>query len=126
MLPENLVYTKEHEWLLIEGDTALIGITDYAQEELGDITFVELPSVGDKITAGESIAALESVKAVSSVYSPFDGEIIEVNPEIEDSPEIINSEPYTGGWIIKIKISDKKDAGLMSPEEYQTYIDEIE
>ena len=89
MLPENLLYTKEHEWILIEGENATIGITDYAQEELGDITFVELPSVGENVKNGDSPVTLESVKAVSSVYAPFEGEIIEVNVNIEDKPEII-------------------------------------
>ena len=83
MLPENLLYTKEHEWILIENDIATIGITDYAQEELGDITFVELPAAGDTVEAGDSPVTLESVKAVSSVYCPFDGEVVEINPELE-------------------------------------------
>lgn len=126
MEPENLLYTKEHEWILIEDGIAVIGITDYAQEELGDITFVELPSPGDTVTAGDTPATLESVKAVSSVYTPFDGVILEVNPELEDEPEIINSSPYADGWIFKIKIDKTDESELMSAEEYQDYIDELD
>ena len=126
MLPENLLYTKEHEWILIENDIATIGITDYAQEELGDITFVELPAAGDTVEAGDSPVTLESVKAVSSVYCPFDGEVVEINPELEDEPEIINSSPFVDGWIFKIRIKDKTETDLLNADDYQDYIDQLD
>jgi len=127
MLPKELSYTKEHEWILIGNDNLLtIGITDYAQEELGDITFVELPEPGLHISAGDSPVTLESVKAVSSIYAPAAGEIIEVNSRLDDEPELINNTPYTDGWIIKIKLTEALETSLLSPEEYQGYIDSLD
>ena len=101
-LPEDLAYTKDHEWAKAEGDTILVGITDYAQDQLGDIVFVEMPEVGDSFQAGDEFGTLESVKAVSELYLPISGEIVEVNEELDDSPESINQDPYKG-WIVKIK-----------------------
>lgn len=123
--PSDLYYTGEHEWARLEDDVATIGITDYAQGELGDIVFVELPQKGDNVLAGDVFGTIEAVKAVSELYSPIDGEIIEVNTELDDVPEVINSSPYEDGWMIKIRMSDpsQKD-NLLSAEDYMKLIDE--
>ncbi len=106
-IPADLKYTKDHEWLkLLDGGEAIVGITEFAQNSLGDITFVEVPEVGDSFSAGESFGVVESVKAASDLYMPVDGEVVEVNEALEDSPESVNSSPYEDGWILKIKISD--------------------
>ncbi|MBI9105422.1 MAG: glycine cleavage system protein GcvH [Spirochaetales bacterium] len=127
MLPKELSYTREHEWLKVSDENmVIIGITDYAQEELGDITFVELPEVGQVISGGDSPVTLESVKAVSSVYSPAAGEIIEVNSRLDDEPELINESPYTDGWIFKIRITGAMITPLLSPGEYQEFIDSLD
>ena len=126
MEAEKLMYTKEHEWLLLDGDTATIGITDYAQDELGDIVFAELPTVGDNVAAGDSPVTLESVKAVSSVYSPFSGVVLEVNGKLEDEPEIINSSPLEEGWIYKLKISSRDNEELLNLEEYNEYLKSLD
>ncbi len=104
-LPEDLKYTKDHEWAKVDGDAVLVGITDYAQDQLGDIVFVEMPETGDSFQAGDEFGTLESVKAVSELYLPIGGEIIEVNEELDDSPELINQDPYKG-WIVKVKPED--------------------
>ncbi len=101
-LPDDLFYTKEHEWAKADGELVLVGISDYAQDQLGDIVFVEMPEVGDSFNGGDEFGTLESVKAVSELYIPISGEIVEVNEELEDTPELINQDPY-GGWIIKVK-----------------------
>jgi glycine cleavage system H protein len=106
MVPEELKYTKEHEWVKLEGDTATIGITDHAQSELGDITFVELPNTGLSLKKGDSAATIESVKAANDIYAPISGEVLEVNESLNDAPETINSSPYQEGWMYKLKISD--------------------
>ena len=103
-MSEQLRFTKEHEWILVKGDVVRIGISDYAQSELGDIVFVDLPDVGDHVEEGEGFAALESVKAVSDVYSPVGGEITAINEELEDSPELVNESPMDRGWIVEIKV----------------------
>jgi glycine cleavage system H protein len=121
-MPEDLQYTKSHEWVRIEGDTATIGITDHAQEELGDVVFVELPDEGATFDAGESFGTVESVKAVSDLYTPVGGEIVEVNAALEDAPENINEDPYGEGWIVKLRTSDEAD--LLSPEEYEKVVAE--
>lgn len=126
MVPDNLRYTKEHEWVKIEDKTAVIGISDYAQAELGDIVFVELPVTGSFLEKGDSPVVLESVKAVSSVYSPFKGEITEVNTKLDDEPELINSSPYEDGWIFKITITSLNNDDLMDSVEYQKYINELD
>ena len=124
MVPEKLKYSKEHEWTRIEGGEAAVGITDYAQEELGDITFVELPEVGAKLKADEVFATIESVKAASDIYAPLSGTVKEINTALEDSPEIINESPYEKGWICRIEIDDAGEAGkLLSAKEYNDYIE---
>jgi len=122
-IPDDLRFTKEHEWVRVEGDIATVGISEYAQGELGDIVFVELPQVGDGATQFESIANIEAVKAVSDLYAPMSGEVTEVNNNLEGDPQVINKDPYGDGWILKIKISDASEAdNLMSPEDYKGHI----
>ena len=121
-VPGDLQYTKSHEWVRTEGDTATIGITDHAQEELGDVVFVELPEQGAAIEAGDSFGSVESVKAVSDLYSPVGGEVVEVNSSLEDAPEKINDDPYGEGWIVKLRASEEAD--LLSPEEYEKVVEE--
>jgi len=115
--PENLLYNKSHEWADIEGEEATIGITSFAQEQLGDITFVELPEVGDTLEAGDEMGSIESVKAASELYIPVSGEVIAVNEALEDTPEKVNEEPFEGGWLIKVKLTDEPK-GLLSATEY--------
>jgi glycine cleavage system H protein len=119
-IPDDLQYTKSHEWVRMEDGTATIGITDHAQEELGDVVFVELPDVGATIEAGDSFGTVESVKAVSDLYTPVGGEVVEVNSSLEDSPEKINDDPYGEGWIVKLSTSEEAD--LLSPEEYEKVV----
>ena len=121
-IPEDLQYTDSHEWVRIEGDTATIGITDHAQDELGDVVFVELPDEGATFDAGESFGTVESVKAVSDLYTPVGGEVVEVNSALEDAPENINEDPYGEGWIVKLRTTDEAD--LLSPEEYEKVVEE--
>ena len=121
-IPEDLQYTKSHEWVRIEGDTATIGITDHAQDELGDVVFVELPEEGATFDAGESFGTVESVKAVSDLYTPVGGDVVEVNSALEDAPENINEDPYGEGWIVKLRTTDGAD--LLSPEEYEQVVAE--
>ena len=121
-VPDDLKYTKSHEWVRTEGDTATIGITEHAQEELGDVVFVELPDEGATIEAGESFGTVESVKAVSDLYAPVGGEVVEVNSSLEDAPEKINDDPYGEGWIVKLRTSEEAD--LLSPEEYEKVVEE--
>lgn len=124
-LPEGIKYSKEHEWVLVEDHVAIIGITEYAQQELGDIVYVELPEIGEKIVKDDPFGAVESVKAVSDVYAPVSGTVIEVNDALPDSPETINDDPYGDGWMIKVEMSDKDDLkDLMSAEEYAEYLDQ--
>jgi len=122
MNPKDLKYSKEHEWVKVEGDTATIGITDHAQERLTDVVFVELPKVGKVVKQGETLAVLESVKAVSDVYSPVSGEVVEVNDTLTDKPELINQKPYDDGWIVKLKVKDEKVDNLMSAKEYEEFL----
>jgi len=122
-IPADLKYTKEHEWVRIEGDTATFGISDHAQEALGDIVFVELPEIGRTVDAGEAYAVVESVKAVSDVYAPVGGEIIAVNEELEGEPEKVNTDSYGSGWIAKIKIGDGQ-VELLNDDEYTTFLEE--
>lgn len=117
-LPEDVFYTKDHEWAKRDGEVVVVGISDYAQDQLGDIVFVELPEVGDSFAAGDEFGTLESVKAVSELYLPIGGEIFAVNEDLEDSPELINQDPY-GGWIVKIKADDPEELkGLLSKKSY--------
>ena len=123
MYPEDYRYTKEHEWVHMEGDTGTIGITDHAQHELTDVVFVELPDVGRKVKAGEACAVVESVKTASDIYSPVSGEITEVNKPVTDNPALVNTEPYAGGWLYKIKLSDPGEmSALLGPEQYRAQI----
>lgn len=117
-------FTKEHEWVKVEDDVAAMGITDYAQHELGDVVYVELPTVGDSFAKGDAIGNIESVKAVSDVYAPISGEVVEINENLEDKPESINQDPYGEGWIVKIKLDDSAELDeLMSDEDYQKMLD---
>jgi glycine cleavage system H protein len=118
-----LKYSEEHEWVLVEGDVATIGISDFAQDSMGDVVFVELPEVGDNIDSGQACGVVESVKAVSDIYSPVSGEIVEVNEELPDSPESINTSPYDAGWITKIKLTDATELdGLMDADAYRAFV----
>ncbi|NDW13301.1 glycine cleavage system protein GcvH [Bacteroides sp. 214] len=120
---ENLKYTSEHEWLRLEGDVAYIGITDYAQEQLGDIVFVDVPTVGETLDAGEVFGTIEVVKTVSDLFLPISGEIIEFNEAIEDNPELVNNDPYGEGWIIKVRPANSADvAELLTAEAYKEII----
>jgi glycine cleavage system H protein len=123
--PAQFRYTKEHEWISAKGDVATIGITDYAQHELGDVVFVELPAAGTKVTAGKTFGSVESVKAVSEIYAPVSGEITEVNAELHDKPETINSDPHGAGWLIKVKLANLSEVNsLMDATAYEAYIAE--
>jgi glycine cleavage system H protein len=123
-VPEELQYTRSHEWVRTEGDTATIGITDHAQDELGDIVFVELPETGATFDAGDSFGTVESVKAVSDLYAPVGGEVVEVNETLSESPEKINEDPYGEGWIVKIQVSGEAD--LLSASDYEQFLEEEE
>ena len=123
MYPDNYRYTKEHEWVLSEGETGTIGITDHAQSELGDIVFVDLPKVGATIEQGKTFGSVESVKAVSDLYAPVTGEVIEVNSGLNDKPESLNSDPHGAAWLIKVKITQPAELdGLLSAADYQAYL----
>jgi glycine cleavage system H protein len=123
MYPTNYRYTKEHEWLNVEGSQATLGITDYAQQELGDVVFVQLPKVGAQFKAAQSFGSIESVKAVSDLFSPVSGEITEINSALADAPEKINQDPHGAAWLVKIRLADPKEAaGLMDAAAYQVYI----
>ena len=124
-VPKELFYTKEHEWAKIEGDTATIGITDYAQHQLGDIVYVEFVDAGKEVKQTERIGTIESVKAVSDIFSPLSGVIVEVNEFLKEHPEMINQEPYGKGWMVKLKIKDRAEIqSLMKADEYEKYIKE--
>lgn len=121
--PAELKYTKDHEWIKVEGDTATIGITDYAQGELGDIVFVDVDTVDEDLNEGDVFGSVEAVKTVSDLYLPVAGTVLEVNAELEDQPELLNTDPYGKGWIIKLKVSDTADLStLLSSEEYQEVV----
>src|ERR1043165_5014556 len=125
MTPQDLLFTKEHEWLRIAGDTGTIGITDHAQNELGEIVYVELPKAGTKFGSGEPFGSVESVKAVSELFIPVSGEVVEINEALSSAPEKINEEPYGAGWMIRLRLSNSGETGdLMSAEEYDEYTKE--
>ena len=128
VVPENLYYTKEHEWLKIEDDTATMGITDYAQKSLHEIVFVDLPEIKKKVRQMEPIGTVESVKAVSEIYTPISGEIIEVNKELNEKPELVNQDPYGKGWIAKIRPEklDEEIKNLLDAEKYREYLKALE
>ncbi len=121
-VPEELSYTKTHEWVKREGDIATVGITDHAQDELGDVVFIELPEEGASFDAGDSFGTIESVKAVSDLYTPVGGEVVEVNGTLNDNPERVNEDPYGGGWMIRLRTSE--EGNLLSAEEYQKVLEE--
>ena len=122
-IPENLRYSKDHEWVKVEGDVAAIGITDYAQGALGDVVYIDMPRVGDKLPAHEAFGSVESVKAVSEIFTPVSGEIVEVNDALNDCPEEVNSDPYGAAWMIKIKMDNPGAAdAMLSAEEYEEYL----
>ena len=123
--PEEFKYTEEHEWVAIENDVVTIGVTDFAQDALGDIVFVELPEVGYQVEGGKTFGVVESVKAVSDIYAPVSGEVIEVNEELPDTPELVNTSPYEGAWMIKIKLSNPAELdGLLDADAYQSFVEE--
>ncbi|HHT74083.1 MAG TPA: glycine cleavage system protein GcvH [Firmicutes bacterium] len=125
MSEKRMLFTKDHEWVLVEGTIARIGITEYAQNELGDVVFVDLPTVGDTVEEGEGFAVVESVKAVSDVYAPVGGTVVKVNEELESSPELINESPFDQGWIAEIEIAEGTQLDdLMNAEEYKAFIKE--
>jgi len=118
-IPDNLKYSKSHEWVSVDGDTAKIGISDHAQDLLGDLVFIELPEVGDGVTAAQECAVVESVKAASDVYSPVSGEVVAINEAVVDSPEIVNQDPYGNGWLYSVKLSDSSELdALLSADDY--------
>lgn len=121
--PVELKYTKEHEWVRLEGDVAFIGITDYAQNELGEIVFLEIETVGEKLATDEVFGSIEAVKTVSELFMPVDGEVLEFNTDLEDAPELVNDDPYGKGWIIKISVDDAAQVeGLLSAAEYEELV----
>jgi glycine cleavage system H protein len=123
-IPEELKYTDEHEWAKVEDELVVIGITDYAQDALGEIVYIELPSEGDEITKGDSFGGVESTKSVSDLYAPISGEVVEVNESLLDSPETINEDPYGDGWLIKVRIHDSDEFDeLMDSEQYSEFIE---
>jgi len=123
MYPNEFRYTKEHEWIKAEGDSATVGITNHAQDQLGDVVFVELPKVGAKLQSMQSFGTVESVKAVSEIYAPVSGEVTEVNEALVDTPESLNEDPHGRGWLIRLKLSDKTELNkLMTAEQYQEYV----
>ncbi len=122
-IPENLRYSKDHEWVSVEGDVATIGITDYAQGSLGDVVYVDFPRVGDKFAAHEAFGSVESVKAVSEIFTPIAGEVTEVNNALNDTPESVNGDPYAAGWMVKLKMDNPGEAdALLSGEEYEEFL----
>ncbi len=122
-IPADLLYTKDHEWLRVEGDMGYIGITDFAQGELGDIVFIEIETMGETLNKEDVFGTIEAVKTVSDMFMPVGGEVLEVNPALEDSPEVVNKDPYGNGWMIKIKITDQSEtADLLSAEKYKALL----
>lgn len=121
-VPEDLHYSKDHEWVRVEGEEAIIGVTDYAQDSLGDVVYVELPKVGDEFAANESFGSVESVKAVSEVFTPVSGEVVQINESLADEPEKVNSDPYGAGWMIRVKMSSAGEVdSLLSAAEYEDF-----
>ena len=123
-IPENLKYTVDHEWVMIEGERAKVGITDYAQDALGDVVFVDFPELGKRVTVGETVTEVESTKSVSDIYAPLEGEIIEINQELDDSPELLNGDPYGEGWIFILKLSETTSTeSLLSAKDYRELVE---
>jgi glycine cleavage system H protein len=122
--PSDLRYDKEHEWVRVEGDVAVVGISDFAQDQLGEVVYVDLPAVGDTVNVGETFGEVESVKSVSELFSPVSGEIVKVNTDLGGAPEAINEDPYGTGWMIEVRLADASEIdGLMSSDDYQAFID---
>lgn len=122
--PEDARYAKSHEYIHVEGETGTVGITDYAQKELGDVVFVELPQVGTQLEMGDELGSIESVKAVSEIFSPVGGEVVEVNERLAEKPELVNTDPYGDGWMIKLRLSDATEVDeLMNAEEYEEFVE---
>ena len=122
-IPKDLFFTKDHEWARVENNIVTIGITDFAQSELGDIIFVEFPEIGDMVDVGSSTGIIEAVKTVTDIFSPVKGKIIEINNGIDNSPEVVNTDPYGGGWLMKIELTDEDcSSELMSPSEYESFV----
>jgi len=127
MYPNDFYYSKDHEWVKIDGDNATVGITDFAQKQLGDVVYVELPQPGAQLEFHQSLGVIESVKAVSDIYSPVSGEVIETNEGLNDSPELVNEDPHEKGWVVRIKVKDKAELEkLMSVSEYEKYLEGLE
>jgi glycine cleavage system H protein len=127
MYPNDYYYTKEHEWVKVEGDEGLVGITDFAQHQLGDIIFVELPQVGKDLATHQSLGVVESVKSVSDVYSPVAGKVVAVNDELSQTADLLNKDPHGKGWIVRLKINDKKElGGLMKASDYEKFLEGLE
>lgn len=125
-IPENLRYSKDHEWIKVEGDEATIGITDWAQNSLGDVVYVDMPRVGDSFGTHEAFGSVESVKAVSEIFTPVAGKVTAVNEGLNDTPEVVNSDPYDAGWMVKIKMDNPGEAdAMLSSEEYDEYLSSI-
>lgn len=122
--PADLLYSKEHEWVRVDGEVATVGITDYAQNSLGDIVYVELPKTGASVAQSASVGVVESVKAVSDLFSPIGGEVVETNGELENDPALVNREPYAGGWMFKVKLSNGVPSDLLSPADYEKLVTE--
>ncbi len=123
-IPAGLKYTQDHEWVRVEGETAIVGITDFAQGELGDVVFVEIETEGETLEKGETFGTVEAVKTVSDLFMPVGGEIVEVNPALADEPELVNKDPYNKGWMIKVKITDTAElSGLLSADDYQKMLE---
>lgn len=123
-IPENLRYSKDHEWVGVDGDVATIGITDYAQHSLGDVVYIDMPRAGDKFSAHEAFGSVESVKAVSEIFMPVSGEITEVNDGLNDTPEAVNNDPYAAGWMVKVKMDNPGEAdAMLSAVEYEEYLE---
>jgi glycine cleavage system H protein len=122
-IPENLKYTEDHEWIKVDGDTAIVGVTEYAQEQLGDVVFVEIETEGENLEKGDTFGTIEAVKTVSDLFMPIAGQVVEVNPKLEETPEIVNQDPYGDGWMVKIKMDDPGQLdGLLSAEAYKETI----
>ena len=123
-IPENLKYTSDHEWVMIEADRAKVGITDYAQDALGDVVFVDIPEVGKRVVVGETVTEVESTKSVSDIYAPLEGEIIEINHDLDDTPELLNGDPYGEGWIFILQLDEAASTeNLLSADEYRELVD---
>jgi glycine cleavage system H protein len=122
-VPENLLYTKDHEWLRVEGIFGFVGVTDFAQGELGDVVFIEIETVGETLKSEEVFGTIEAVKTVSDMFMPVGGEVLELNPALEESPDVVNKDPYGKGWMVKIKITDSSEtASLLTPEQYKALL----